>query len=336
MLKWIKIVVLIFTVSNTVKAQDMHFTQYYASRLYLNPAFTGAGTCSKFSMTYRNQWPGAKKGYTSSIVSFDHYLHKEKFGLGLLLSNDVAGSGGLKRTTINPLLAYEARLSRGVVLRFGAAPSIGFVSVDYNKLIFGDQIVRSGGLPTVSTIETPYQNLTYFDFSAGTLVYGEDFWAGITLMHLFKPVEGLIAPNTYDYLPKKISFHGGYRFTIEEDAKNPNNSKYFSPSFNYRGQKDFDQFDLGFYYSFGMINVGFWYRGIPGFKAYAAGYGNNDAVAFILGVQDDRFSFGYSYDVTVSKLTIASLGAHEISMAYNFCDPNKKRKRTFPVHCPKF
>ena len=66
-----------------------------------------------------------------------------------------------------------------------------------------------------------------------------------------------------------------------------------------------------------------WYRGIPGLKAYKKGYGNNDALVGLIGYRIDDLSFGYSYDITISKLAvITSLGSHEISLVYEF--NNKK------------
>jgi hypothetical protein len=44
---------------------------------------------------------------------------------------------------------------------------------------------------------------------------------------------------------------------------------------------------------------------------------------------------GYSYDVTVSKLTNTTAGSHEISFQLQFeCKPKKKKFRT--VSCPSF
>lgn len=319
-----------------VNGQDMHFTQFYASRLYMNPAFTGAGTCSRASMIYRNQWPGVPKGYNTYMASYDHYLYKEKMGIGILFANDVAGSGALKRTTINPLIAYETRINRKLILRYGLAPTIGFVSVDYNKLLFGDQIARGGALTTLPTIETPYQKITYFDVSSGILAYGRDFWAGISLLNLAQPSEGLIAPNQYDILPRKFSVHGGYKYVIDEGKRSIKEKKSATFALNYRAQQKFDQLDVGSYFSLGYFTVGFWYRGLPGFKAYKPGYGNSDAIGVVLGIQTDRFNLGYSYDYTISKLTNASMGAHEITISQNFCNPKKVRKTPFPVACPKF
>jgi len=326
------ILILAFT---QVKGQDMHFTQFYANRLYMNPAFTGAGTCSRVSLTHRIQWAGIPNGFKTTVFSYDHYLHKEKMGLGLLVANDVAGSGGLKRTIINPLVAYETKINRKMVLRYGIEPSIGLISVDYNKLLFGDQIARGGATTTVPTLETPYQNLFYFDVGAGILLYSRDFWAGFAFSNLMQPTEGLIAPQQDDILPRKFSFHGGYKLVTQE-SKTPENEQSLTFAMNYRGQQNFDQLDLGTYFAQGYFTVGVWYRGLPGIKAYQPGYGNSDAIGIVLGVQTQRFNFGYSYDFTVSKLTNASQGAHEITISHSFCDPNKVRKTPFPVVCPKF
>jgi type IX secretion system PorP/SprF family membrane protein len=64
-----------------LNAQDMHFTQFYASPLYLNPAFTGANVCSRATLVYRNQWPGINRAYRSYLFSMDHFLTSQKVGI---------------------------------------------------------------------------------------------------------------------------------------------------------------------------------------------------------------------------------------------------------------
>ena len=69
-------------------AQDMQFTQFYATSLYLNPAFAGANVCSRVSLTYRNQWPGVNKTYRSYVFSVDHYFNDKNLGAGLFIASD--------------------------------------------------------------------------------------------------------------------------------------------------------------------------------------------------------------------------------------------------------
>ena len=164
MIKKARIVVFIFLISHFVGlAQDMHFTQFYAAPVYLNPAFTGANVCGRVTMLYRNQWPGIKKTYSSYLLSMDHYFVRQHVGTGLLLAVDEAGSGDLRTTLINPSFAYEAKIGRLWGVRAGLQPGVTIKSINFNKLLFGDQIGRAGasGASQIQTVEAPTQTKTY-------------------------------------------------------------------------------------------------------------------------------------------------------------------------------
>jgi hypothetical protein len=108
-------------------------------------------------------------------------------------------------------------------------------------------------------------------------------------------------------------------------------------AFNYKKQQKFNQIDLGVYYSKNLLVFGGWYRGIPVFKP-VAGYENNDALIVLFGINVTTYKIGYSYDITVSSLSHnTSGGSHEISMAYQFCNFKKpKKKKNGLISCPKF
>src|SRR5437016_3907470 len=55
---------------SSLKAQDPHFTQFYANPLYLNPAFAGAAHCPRMNLSYRNQWPALQGQYITSCFSY--------------------------------------------------------------------------------------------------------------------------------------------------------------------------------------------------------------------------------------------------------------------------
>lgn len=327
----ISFIVLLFT-SNLVKGQDMHFTQFYASPMYLNPAFTGANVCSRLSLTYRNQWPAISNAYKSFLLSADHSVQKYNLGVGLLLGNDVAGSGELRTTIINPLISYGIIINRKLAMRVGFQPGVGIRSINYDKLVFGDQLARGGNVPTV---ETQSQKVVFVDIGAGALLYSEIFWLGTSFYHLTKPNTSLVGNESI--LPIKYTVHGGVKLPINPSENDKYQKRYISPALHYRGQQDFDQFDVGFYFTQYIFNVGFWYRGIPGLKAYKPGYPNNDAFSLAIGVQADRLNIGYSYDVTISNLKTLTNGAHEITLSYQLCKLKKKRvKLGLVIPCPKF
>ena len=122
--KIVRCVLILYLSIGLSVAQDMHFTQFYSSPLYLNPAFTGANVCSRVALTYRNQWPGISTAYKSYLFSADHYLDKYHLGIGLLLGNDEAGTGQLRTTIVVPSVAYEARLNKTIAVRLGVQPGI--------------------------------------------------------------------------------------------------------------------------------------------------------------------------------------------------------------------
>ncbi len=330
-----RFIILFFILANSTKlfSQDMHFTQFYSSSLYLNPAFTGANVCSRFSLTYRDQWPGVAKAYRSYLASYDNFITKYNVGVGVLVGSDVAGTGRLRTTIINPLIAYEAKLTKKLYLRLGAQPGVTMKSINYSNLVFGDQIARGGDIPT---IEDPTQTKIYLDIGTGALLYTKKFWAGLSLYHLNRPNETLLGENGTSTLPIKYSLHSGYKIMLNSEEKDLSKQRSLSPAMNYRAQLEFDQLDIGFYYTRDVLNIGLWYRGLPGFKPYKPGYANHDAIAILIGATKDRFNIGFSYDITISKLTMRTFGATELTLSYQMCKLNKKKKKPILVPCPKF
>ena len=79
MKKTTAILSLLLSLSLLVNAQDPHFSQFFSSPLTLNPAFTGKfdGTLS-VAGNYRNQWPAFNNVYTTSTLSVDFDILKDK------------------------------------------------------------------------------------------------------------------------------------------------------------------------------------------------------------------------------------------------------------------
>ncbi len=320
---------------NAMIGQDIQLTQIYSAPLYLNPAFTGSNGCSRVSLLHRNQWTGVSSSYKTSLLSMDQSFDLKNVGAGLMVGVDEAGTGKLKTTFINPSLAYHLKLNRHYTLRFGVQPGFVMKTINFDKLTFADQISRGQKQGTeVSSIEVRPMNKTYLDVGAGLLLNNEIFWIGGSVYHFNKPNESLYA-NQKTIVPIKYSAHAGAKFLLNKEEKLPQNKKYLSPIIHYKGQAEFDQVDVGFYFTQNILSIGLWYRGIPILKAYKPGYQNNDALAIILGLNTERFNVGYSYDVTISKLTNKTNGSHEISLSYQICRKNKKPKYRL-ISCPKF
>lgn len=329
----IRIFILIFFISLASIAQDLQLTQFYAAPLYLNPAFTGANADSRLATTYRNQWASLPGSFTSFLASYDHYIHNLRSGLGILLTSDKAGTAGLGTNTIGFSYAYDYKFSRYWSATGGLRASYCYRTLDFNRLVFGDQIGRG----SQTSLQTPIpEKVNFLDFSAGLLIFSTKKWIGLSVNHLNKPDQAYL--NETAHLPVKGSIHGGINIPLEKSGDGRiSNKPYITVASQYRFQKDFDQLDVGFYYKKPFYFVGIWYRGLPMFKAYKPGYSNHDAIAFLIGASYKQINVGYSYDITISKLTMVSGGSHEISLNYLFTNPKKPKKhRTKMVPCPKF
>ena len=300
---------------NEVRAQDPQFTQFYANPLYLNPAFAGTARCPRICINYRNQWPAISGTFVTYSASYDQHIDGMAGGIGLLVTNDRAGKGTLNTTNVSGIYSYQLNLTREFSMKFGIQATYAQKSVDWSKLTFGDMIDPRTGF-VYSTNEIPNATTrSNVDISAGMLGYSRRYFFGFAVHHVTEPDEGFLGTSK---LPMKYTGHAG--------ALIPLGGRYsessISPNILYQRQQDFQQLNLGVYFTKGALVGGLWYR-------------NQDSFIILLGFQQDLFKFGYSYDVTVSRLTNATAGSHEISFQMQFeCKPKKRKFRT--VSCPSF
>ena len=301
----------------TATAQDPQFTQFYANPLYLNPAFAGSNVCPRICINYRNEWPGIAGTYITTSASFDRFVYKIKSGIGVLVTNDRAGQGTLKTTNVSGIYCYQWRPTRTFSVNVGFKATYGQKSLDWSKLNFGDQIdERRGFVHNTHEIQGASQK-SYVDFSAGIVGFTKYFYAGFAADHLTQPDESLMQGGQ-SRLPMKFTGHAGAVIPIGDKSAETS----VSPNILYQQQQDFRQLNLGVYFTKGVLVGGLWYR-------------NSDAFIVLLGVQKGAFKIGYSYDVTVSKLSSASAGSHELSLGVQLnCKKPKPKYR--PLDCPSF
>jgi type IX secretion system PorP/SprF family membrane protein len=291
-------------------AQDAQFTQFYAAPTYVSPAFAGTTAGTRFALQYRDQWPSIPGAFVTFNLAVDHYISELNSGIGFIAQHDRAGTGGLRYSTVGVQYAYEIQLKRKVFLR----PALQFCyvnhSVDYSRLLFGDQLARGGDVGSFENFNG--RTVKYTDISGGLLYFTPKLWLGVGFHHLNQPNQSLLLRESM--VPMRISVHGGRRFKMVTPVIKKHQVSIVA-AFNYRMQAKYDQLDIGGYFERDPIFAGIWFRGIPLLKAYQAGYQNNDALALVVGTKVNDWRFGYSYDITLSRLAANSGGAHEITMA---------------------
>lgn len=323
------------------RAQDPQFSQFYAAPLYLNPAFAGSTGLARFGLNYRNQWPSINANFVTYSAYFDYFFEDYNSGVGVIAMSDQEGTAGLRAHSFGLQYAYHLRITDGLTFRPGFQASANIRSLNYNNLIFGNQITDNGPDPGIDPGEAfASENIFFVDLAAGGLFYSRDFWVGGAVHHLTEPDQSFAGDVSTSPLPMKYSFHGGYKIPLKYDGNvsflGQVREVSLTPAFQYKSQAQFDQLDLGMYFTYEPLVLGLWYRGLP-IKPFE-GFPNNESIIAMVGLTMNNFNVGYSFDYTISELEIASGGAHEISLSYQFFmgNPRKPPKNVRSLPCPKF
>ncbi|MFC2113758.1 PorP/SprF family type IX secretion system membrane protein [Bacteroidota bacterium] len=312
-------ILIVFLLSFRLSAQDIHFSQFYASPLSLNPANTGFYKGElRLADIYRTQWFTMPIPYTTNVFSLDKsiYLRKQRFGIGLLVLNDKSGDAELAISKVLLSISYH-KIVRQSHFHFGLQGGVVNKAFSLKALTFPDQYNKLTGYydPTFPTGDASSgTSITYPDINAGfswNSRYGKfSPQAGISIYHLNQPGEtffgtgnqltirksyyamlGIDINPTYQLRPAVLltehtfasELVGGVDLLV---AVNDNKS-------------GIEQFVIGIYSRNGILQ-------------------NFDAVILHSGITLRYMDLGLSYDLNLSDLSTATRnqGAIEFSIVF--------------------
>jgi type IX secretion system PorP/SprF family membrane protein len=332
MIKRVLFFVGLMIVMGGISAQDIHFSQFYASPLTLNPALTGKVECTyRVVANYRNQWNAVPAPYVTYSAAFDASLWEKKmngssFGIGFMAFNDRSGDGNLSQTNASLSLAYHAQLAEGHKLSLGFQGSYVSKRINDANLLFSTQIGPSGPIVGAPHGENLQNGFNYYDLNAGihwSSVFSENFSFNIggAYYHILQPNESFLGADTNNIQSRYVA-HGSMSFTLGDDWS-------FSPSGLYMLQGNASQINTGGTFGYHMddaaLYFGSWFR-IAGKTP--------DAIIPLVGIEFTNLKFGFSYDISISDVRKANggKGGFELSIAYTGCVQTQKKV----THCPKF
>jgi type IX secretion system PorP/SprF family membrane protein len=310
----------------SVHAQDTHFSQFYSTPLFVNPAMTGVFDGKvRLSNNYRSQWGSVGSGYSTIHVSLDMPVNKSRFknnyfGVGLMVYQDKAGDARFSQTIIEGALAYTISVDDGDnYLAAGFRGGLDSREIDATVATWDNQWNGDKFDPLLPTGETmQFQQRTYFDFNAGLMwYYIPDGYTSIcfggSMSHLSSPDLSFYNTNN-DFLNKRISIHGSADLSMDiyhtfwiapkilaQFQGNQQNilvGTFFKQKLQFKSKYTNYQKDI--YFSYGG-----WYR-------------MGDAFIVAGRIDYHEFGLGVSYDLTTSNyasLTGVS-GGPEISLSY--------------------
>ena len=334
-----KIIIIIISVvigNFTLRAQDIHFSQYYSAPVNLNPAMTGyMGGDQRAILNYRNQWSSISSPFVTMAGSFDAALFREDMGgdwvgAGVMVAKDQAGTLSLARTRVVLSGSFVKKLNDKNYLSAGAQGGFNQRRIDYTNILVDAQITPSGfdnSMPHNEDVSK--MNQTFFDFNAG-LVWGYrpsdflDVYTGLALMNFNGPGDGIIDGDKT--LGMRSVFHSGANVVL-------NDKWILQPALIFQAQQNVGELIIG-----GALGrdleptnedvtriayAGVWYR-------------NQDAIVPYAGIEIESWKLGISYDINMSDLNLASQskGGFELSLKWEIPRPSLRMYRAVP--CPRF
>jgi len=321
-------------------AQDPQFSQFYASPLYLNPALAGATDRSRMGINYRNQWPSLAYSFTTVSAYLDYFSKAYESGVGVIVNQHKESFLGFSSTEIGAVYSYKLIIAEGVVFRMGTQLSYFQKNVNFEGLVFGNQIDIDNGqvIGPSGEVFDRGARVNFLSASAGGMLYTSKFWLGAAVHHINEPNQSLVGDESR--LSRKYSLHAGYKMPFSKGRRLRTVALQYqerSATFavNYKNQGGFNQLDAGVQLYFQPLVIGVWYRGIPIQSVNKVV--KNESIIFLMGLElNADVAFGYSYDFTVSKLVGSTGGAHEVSFTYTFGKIKKRTKRDTILPCFKY
>ena len=317
-----------------VKGQDPHFSQFFASPLTINPAFTGKFDGDiRMTAIHRNQWPSIPKAYITTGASADFNLLKNKigegdvFGIGFSALSDQSADAALKLNYGSLSLSYHKSLDENGYNTLGAGFQTTYSStmLDFNKLTFEDQLTQNGFTGSTAERLNNGDTQNYLDVNAGILFSGsstgsDNYYLGASIYHINRPNLSFI--DKVWNLSSRVTIHGGYSFPMNDQLSlntsvihqiQNNASETLAGAAiaaNLNGDSDHPS----------SVYFGTWIR-------------MNDALIPYVGIEVKGLRIGASYDINSSSLKAATVsrGGSEFSLIYI-----KKSRQIKSIPCPKF
>ena len=316
--------------SNELKSQDANYTQFYNNPVYFNPATAGIEDGMNIRTSYRKLWPSIGDGFNSYMLSVDIAEPAVGGGLGLIMHSGDEGAGKIRENSFGAMYSYRMPvIKRKFYIQMGLQASAVSKRLKQDGYVFSDQLDPIyGDVYTSDYHGVSNDRVLYPDFNAGIagkFNIGEfnngnprtTHIVGFSASHITRPDESFIGVES-SRKPVKIVAH--YNSVIPLRWGYTNEKKLsLAPGIVYENQAVFETFSMGLNFMLDPVYFGLWSRSR---KVIESGDNYNAAIV-LLGIKTSinpelELDIGYSYDITVSKLSKATAGAHEITLSMAF------------------
>ena len=315
--RFLRIVFVLLVFSPIVKGQDLHYSQFFASPLNINPALTGIYNGDmRFIGNYGNQWSSVPVDYMTFSGSADLKFLQEGsdnfFSGGLLFNYDQAGDSRLRLGMLGLAGSYTLQATQEVFFTVGLKLSGGQRAFSLDDLTFDEQYDGAQFDPNRGIGEAfDDLSLFIFDIDAGVNLRWQKsprtkFDFGLGLFHLNRPIHPFYDNNDIR-LPMRLSVHamGGLELADKLDlllrgmyqTQSPHSEVVLGAGFLIHLNQNLGK-------EFALELAGHWRL--------------QDALIPMIRLHYRNLEVGFSYDINNSAFDVATLnrGGPEFSVIY--------------------
>ena len=291
----------------SLRAQDLHFSQFFNSPLLTNPANTGfiPDGDYRLGVNYRNQWASVTAFPYKTMSAFGDWQTMQNqdntgwLGIGGVILRDVAGTSVLTSTKVYGSVAYHQMINAGSLVSLGFNVGWANKQINTSNLTFPSQ--WNGKFfdvhQTTTAPKLDRTNINYLDMQVG-MNYAyfptNDIYlnAGFSAMHVNRPKESFFNDESGGNNRVPVRYTGFLNGSIKL-----NDRVIVNP--NVYGSLQANAWEV-----VGGLNAHYNASG-DGEKVLIAGvyYRYKDAVIPMLGFSFKDLTFTFSYDVTTSSLS---------------------------------
>lgn len=290
--------------------QTPQYTQYRLNYFGINPSLAGSKPCIDVKFGYRTQWVGFDGAPKTAFATVHAPLRLKRqsvftdHGIGFKVESDQMGLSGT--TKLYLAYAYHFPLTRDIRASFGVFGGIQQFKFDVNRAS-----TRSAGDPAVNASNAV---ILWPDFTPGFFMQNEKFFAGLSVRHLLlNKIRGY--GQDVNRLKHHFELMGGYKIEMSENLT-------YVPSLMLKVVPlSAPSIDLSIMANFREA------------FAFGLSYRNADALAALIRINAFKYlTIGYSFDLTTSKIRLASSNTHEVLIGIYTCP----RSRSNSYACPVF
>lgn len=282
--------------------QEQQFTQFMFNKLAYNAAYAGSSNAACATILHRSQWVGFDGAPNAQLMSYDMPLMNGRVGAG---GNILRQSIGVEqRYSLEANYAYRIPLAKGN-LGLGLSGSIRYRGINFSD----PRLISTTPLSQDAAIEQGYQAKFLPNVGVGAYFNTENFYLGASVPRI---IQNNLSFGETNVIGKEVIhayFMGGFIYTINSSLKvQPQTLVKVAARSPLVGEANVnliyqDKYTAGLTYrSGGSTRVGF-----------------GESLNLLLALQaNDKMTFGFSYDYTLSEIKNANSGSFEIALRYCF------------------